>query len=64
MHTGINNLPKDLSARIAQALNSADQAQEQQAPLAVWVPAEVRTQAAQSGYGNSFDKNVPFSSHL
>jgi uncharacterized protein involved in type VI secretion and phage assembly len=55
VHAGINNLPKDLSARIAQALNSTDQAQEQQAPLADWVPAEVRAQAAQSGYGNSFE---------
>ena len=55
VHAGINNLPKDLSARIAQALNSADQVQDQQAPLADWVPAEVRAQAAQSGYGNSFE---------
>ena len=55
VHAGINNLPKDLSARIARALNTADQPGEQQAPLADWVSPEVAEQARKSGYGNSFE---------
>ncbi|MBK1714352.1 hypothetical protein CKO43_16390, partial [Rubrivivax gelatinosus] len=50
MHAGINNLPKDLSEHVAQALPD-------------WVPAPVRAQAAASGYGNAFEAlraNVPW----
>lgn len=54
-HAGINNLPKDLSARIAQALGSADPTDGQQAPLADWVAHEVAEQARKSGYGNGFE---------
>lgn len=45
-HAGINNLPKEMSEQIAAA------AQEQ---LPEWVSAEVREQAARSGYGNGFE---------
>jgi uncharacterized protein involved in type VI secretion and phage assembly len=59
VHAGINNLPKDLAARIDQALGSADQNVEQQAPLspplADWVAPEVAEQAHKSGYGNAFE---------
>lgn len=56
LHAGINNLPKNLLVRIAQALGSPTEADDPlQAPLADWVPAEVRAQAAQSGYGNAFE---------
>ena len=95
IHAGINNLPKDLSARIARALgdapssptaspgalrpgatpahprpsllalgtanalstltSAASGAAPSTAPLADWVPEEVRAQAQASGYGNSFE---------
>ncbi len=58
VHAGINNLPKDLSARIGQALSPADQTGEQlapSAPLADWVGPEVAEQACKSGYGNRFE---------
>ena len=56
VHAGINNLPKDLSARIAQALNNASTDDSAgHAPLADWVSPEVAEQARKSGYGNSFE---------
>ena len=68
VHAGINNLPKDLSARIAAALGGphpsplpegegegATDHSPPPPPLADWVPAEVRAQAARSGYGNAFE---------
>lgn len=55
VHAGINNLPKDLQSRIARVLSAADQPDEQQAPLAGWVSAEVAEQARKSGYGNAFE---------
>jgi type VI secretion system secreted protein VgrG len=49
-HAGINNLPKDLSQKIA-ARASVGGAEL----LAPWVDAEVRAQAVKSGYGNAFE---------
>lgn len=51
VHAGVNNLPKDVLARITQALQPADRSP----PLADWVPPEVAEQARQSGYGNRFE---------
>lgn len=51
VHAGINNLPKDVLARIAQALQPADRSP----PLADWVPPEVAEQARSTGYGNAFE---------
>ena len=51
VHAGVNNLPKDVLARITQALQPADRSH----PLADWVPPEVAEQARQSGYGNRFE---------
>ena len=49
-HAGINNLPKDLSDKIAARLEEggADL-------LADWVAPEVKQQAAETGYGNAFE---------
>lgn len=56
IHAGINNLPKDLSARILHALSDPAQPDEpQHPPLADWVPEEVRSRAALQGYGNQFE---------
>lgn len=68
IHAGINNLPKDLSARIAAALDGVNTLspggegrgeglgeEATTAPLADWVSAEVAEQAHKSGYGNSFE---------
>jgi type VI secretion system secreted protein VgrG len=49
-HAGINNLPKELSQSIAARLE--DSGTELLAP---WVDAEVRAQAAATGYANSFE---------
>ena len=49
-HAGINNLPKDLSQKIAARLEQGGANL-----LADWVAPEVRTQAAQTGYGNAFE---------
>jgi len=49
-HAGINNLPKDASARIARSLGSAGADL-----LAQWVSPALREQAAQSGYANDFE---------
>jgi uncharacterized protein involved in type VI secretion and phage assembly/uncharacterized protein (DUF2345 family) len=70
VHAGINNLPKDLQARVAQALGDVQSVSaggegggeggdeggdEGAAPLAPWVSAEVAEQARKSGYGNAFE---------
>ena len=51
VHAGINNLPKELSARLA-ASSASDSGAGQLAP---WVDAEVRAQAVATGYGNFFE---------
>ncbi|MEO7055643.1 MAG: type VI secretion system Vgr family protein, partial [Caldimonas sp.] len=51
VHAGINNLPKELSARLA-ASSAGGSAAGQLAP---WVDAEVRAQAVATGYGNFFE---------
>lgn len=56
VHAGINNLPKDLHARILHVLKSpAEPGEATTAPLADWVPEEVGAQAMQTGYGNAFE---------
>jgi type VI secretion system secreted protein VgrG len=69
IHAGINNLPKDVASGQLSATdewndawnawdtNSSDQPTEQGPArlLAPWVTAEVRTQAATSGYANAFE---------
>ena len=52
-HAGINNLPKDVSDRVAQSFGE-DDGQSGAGLLAAWVSAEVRTQAVATGYGNAF----------
>ena len=52
IHAGINNLPKDVSDRVAQSFGDGEGGT---ALLAPWVSAEVRTQAAASGYANAFE---------
>ena len=49
-HAGINNLPKDLSEKIAARLEQGGANL-----LAAWVAPEVRAQAAATGYGNTFE---------
>lgn len=61
VHAGINNLPKKLGERLAAAPTSRDaddgDADDggRAAGLAPWVDAEVRAQAARTGYGNRFE---------
>ncbi len=50
IHAGINNLPKDLSQRIAE--RSGGQGADLLEP---WVDDAVRRQAAEAGYGNAFE---------
>ena len=51
-HAGINNLPKDVSDRVAQSFGDGEGGT---GLLAAWVSAEVRTQAAATGYANAFE---------
>ncbi len=51
---GINNLPKDRNERIAAGADHSER-DLLQPLLADWVPAEVKAQAAASGYGNHFE---------
>ena len=65
IHSGINNLPKELSANIAGVVDQTEDDSNDlfdddgafRAPdlLAPWVTSEVRTQAAASGYANAFE---------
>lgn len=48
-HAGLNNLPKDLSERIAKRFDEEDDL------LAPWVDAHVREQTRKTGYGNAFE---------
>ena len=50
IHAGINNLPRELSEKIAHG-----QDDHKTALLAPWVSAEVRAQTAATGYGNAFE---------
>lgn len=51
VHAGVNNLPKESSARLAARSHSDGGAGQ----LAPWVDAEVRAQAVATGYGNAFE---------
>ena len=57
IHAGINNLPRELSARVAGMDPDADDITDavDHALLAPWVSAELRAQAAASGYANAFE---------
>ena len=54
-HLGLNNLPKDLSDQLGKRLAEPDAIDEEADPRLPEPSAELRTQAAKSGYANSFE---------
>ena len=55
VHAGINNLPKHISAQVAQRVLSGGFEHSGAGLLAEWVDADVRTQAVATGYANAFE---------